>query len=310
MQRFGVLERLYKTKPRPMTNKLTALGIVIISLCSCGQNRKIVTEEPKQPLTEFSDNYSDPTAENIYSIHVGDTFKIFKSFPKSYSSDLTKKYPLIIILDGNAFFESTISELKFNSFIGLIPKSIVVGVGYKDFKAMDSLRSRDYTYPRAIPDYEMSLSGGANKFKRFIDKELIPKLIKEHRVDLDRSVICGHSLAGYFTLFYGFKSIEENSFVIKNIVSASPSLHYNHRYIFEMGKNIMDTTAELKVYISMGSEDMSDEGSKGILDSFEKQVRSRNYKRLKLRTAEYTNFGHIDAALPGFIKGLTFAFEE
>ncbi len=294
-----------------MTNKLTTFATAIILLFSCVQNKKAVSGDRDQPLTEFSNYYSEPTAEKLYSRHVSDTFKIFTSTPKGYSHDSTRKYPLIIILDANAFIESTVTELKFNSFIGLIPKSIVVGIGYKDFPTMDSLRTRDYTYPTAIPEYEMALSGGAAKFKKFIDEELVPKLTKEYKIDINRSVICGHSLGGYFTLFYGLKSIEENSFVIKNIVSASPSLHYNHRYLFEMEKNLAKPTNELPLnfYVSMGSEDMVDE-SKGILHSFEKQISDRNYKGLKIKKAEYTNFGHIDAAIPGFVKGLTYIFEK
>ncbi|MFM8490900.1 MAG: alpha/beta hydrolase [Candidatus Methylopumilus sp.] len=292
-----------------MTNKITGLVLASI-LISCGQNEKINNVD--NSLTEFSKYYSDPTSEKLYSQQVQDTFKLFKATPKGYSNDSTKKYPLIIILDANAFFESTVSELKFNSFIGLIPKSIVIGVGYKDFPTMDFLRSRDYTYPTAIPEYEMTLSGGADKFKRFVDEELIPKLTREYKIDIDRSVICGHSLGGYFTLYYGLKSIEENSFTIKNIVSASPSLHYNHRYLFEMERNFSKPTNDvpLNFYISMGSEDMADDESKGILDSFEKQISDRNYKGLRIKKAEYSNFGHIDAAVPGFIKGLTYSFEK
>jgi predicted alpha/beta superfamily hydrolase len=292
-----------------MTNKLSGLLFALI-LVSCGQNKS--TQTADSSLTEFSNYYSDPTSENIYSQQVQDTFRLFKATPKGYSNDSTREYPLIIVLDANAFFESTVSELKFNSFIGLIPKSIVIGVGYKDFMTMDSLRSRDYTYPTAIPEYEMALSGGADRYKKFIDLELIPKLTKEYKIDIDRSVICGHSLGGYFTLFYGLKSIEENSFTIKNIVSASPSLHYNHRYLFEMEKNLSKPTNEvpLNFYISMGSEDMADEESKGILDSFGNQISNRNYKGLRIKKAEYTNFGHIDAAVPGIIKGLTYSFEK
>lgn len=292
-----------------MTTKLPGLIFTII-LISCGQNER--TQTADNSLTEFSKYYSDPTSEKMYSQQVQDTFRLFKATPKGYSNDSTKKYPLIIILDANAFFESTVSELKFNSFIGLIPKSIVIGVGYKDFPTMDSLRSRDYTYPTAIPEYEMTLSGGAEKFKKFVDEELIPKLTREYKIDIDRSVICGHSLGGYFTLYYGLKSIEENSFTIKNIVSASPSLHYNHRYLFEMERNFSKPTNDipLNFYISMGSEDMADEESKGILDSFEKQISDRNYKGLRIKKAEYSNFGHIDAAVPGFIKGLTYSFEK
>lgn len=290
-----------------MTNKLFVLALILIA---CGQKESVQTAET--PLTEFSGYCADPTSEFLYSQNVQDTFRLFKTTPKGYNSDSARKYPLILIMDGNAFFEPTVAELKFNSFIGLVPKAIVVGLGYKDFPTMDSLRSRDYTYPVAIPEYEMTLSGGAEKFKKFIDQELIPKLVREYAIDLDRSVICGHSLGGYFTLFYGLKSMEENAFVIKNIVSASPSLHYNNRYLFEMAKHISQPSqaVPLSIYISMGSEDMSDDESISIFDGFANQLVQRNFTGMRVKKAAYSNFGHIDAAVPGFIKGMTYLFEE
>jgi predicted alpha/beta superfamily hydrolase len=293
-----------------MTSKLPALVFAFIAISCAPTERQ--QQPPASPLTEFSNYYADPLSEMMYSSNVEDSFKLFISTPGDYSPDSTEKYPLIILLDGNAFLESTVAELKFNSFIGLIPKCIVVGVGYKNFMAMDSLRSRDYTWPTAIPEYEMTLSGGADKFKKFIDDELMPRMITSYRIDINRSVICGHSLGGYFTLFYGLKSMEENRFSIKNMVSASPSLHYNHRFLFAMEKNLAKPggAVPLNFYVSMGSEDMNDEESKGILDAFEKQIKDSNYKSFRFRKAEYSNFGHIDAAVPGFIKGLTYVFQE
>jgi hypothetical protein len=79
-----------------------------------------------------------------------------------------------------------------------------------------------------------------------------------------------------------------------------------------MEKNIPKpaTDVPLKIYVSMGSEDMADDESKGILDSFEAQMTAKGYKGLKIKKAEYSNFGHIDAAIPGFIKGLSYISEE
>lgn len=291
---------------------LILAGAGLILLGSCHQKKETATALPVQSLTEFSDYYSSPVAEQFYSAQVEDTFRLFKSLPLGYASDSAKRYPLIILLDGNAFFEPLLAELKFNSFIGLIPKSVVVGIGYKNFPVMDSLRSRDYTYPVAIPEYEMALSGGADKFKKFIDQELLPRLMKEYKIDSSRTVLCGHSLGGYFTAYYALKSIEENSFPVRSIVSASPSLYYNHRYLFDMEKRLRQPVNDvpLKLYISMGSKDMADEELKGILDAFEKQIQDRHYPGLKIKKAEYTNFGHIDAALPGFIKGLSYCLEK
>jgi predicted alpha/beta superfamily hydrolase len=290
-------------------NKISAAAASVLFLFSCTKN-----ENPSVPdigPTEFSRLYEDPAVEIMYSNHVKDTFKIFKTIPEGYEADTSRRYPVIIILDANAFFETTVAELKFNSFIGLIPKSVVVGIGYKDFPAMDSLRSRDYTFPLAIPEYEMTLSGGADRFKSFIDDELIPTLVSEYRIDMERAAICGHSLAGYFTLYYALASMQENKAVIKNIVAASPSLHYNHRYLFDMEKRLTSKESlSLNIYVSMGSEDMNDDESRGILASFGSQFSEGNHPGLKFKTVEFSNFGHIDAAIPGFIKGLTYIYEE
>ncbi|HEX8377093.1 MAG TPA: alpha/beta hydrolase-fold protein [Pedobacter sp.] len=283
--------------------------VCVAGKLSYGQNSNTGVQT-KRPLTEISSLYTEPITESMYSKHVSDTFKIFKSFPEGYLSDTTTNYPIIIILDANAFFESVVSQLKFTSFIGEVPKAILIGVGYNNFTTMDSLRTRDYTFPKAIPEYEMNVSGGAEKFKQFIDDELLPKLNKEYRINLKKSALCGHSLAGYFSLFYSLKSAEEKSFHIKNIVSASPSLHYNHRYIFNMAKAIKSTNMPMKIYISMGSGDMTDNDSKDILSQFVKQVSEKKFTGLQIKEAEYTNFGHIDAAIPGFIKGLTYIYQR
>ncbi len=177
---------------------------------------------------------------------------------------------------------------------------------------MDSLRSRDYTYPKAIPEYEMALSGGADKFKDFIDKELLPQIKTDYKIDSQKIILCGHSLGGYFVLYYLLKSGGENKFSISNFVSASPSLHYNHRYIFGMEDSVSKIQKVLpaKLYVSMGSRDMDDKESKNILGAFNQQVVNNHYKDLKIHVDEYSNFGHIDAALPGFTKGLTFVFAK
>ncbi|HZY80097.1 MAG TPA: alpha/beta hydrolase-fold protein [Cyclobacteriaceae bacterium] len=275
--------------------------IVVFALVAFACNQ---TKKADAPLTEFSNYYNYLPPEAFYSQNVGDTFKIFKATPQGYNPDSARTYPLIVLLDANAFFESTVTEMKFNSYIGLIPKSIVIGIGYKNFTMMDSLRSRDYTYPVAIPEYEMALSGGADKMKAFIDQELLPKLSAEFKIDKENVVLCGHSLGGYFALYYGLTSIANNSYPVKNIVAVSPSLHYNNNYLPGFEKTIAPSTnVPLKIYLSAGSEDETGE----LLRSFTSQITPRG---VKITSVEYSNFGHIDAALPGFIKGLTFIFTE
>jgi len=296
-------------------HKIYTTFLVVLLFAACtqpnkGENKTLTNAQDS--LTEFSKVYTAPVKKAVYSTNVKDSFTIFQSIPSSYNKDSAKKYPLVILLDGNAFFEPFTANAKFSTFIGDMDECVIAGVGYKDFPTLDSIRSRDYTYPVAIPEYEMALSGGAPAFKNFLDKELIPEIEKEYKIDTQKIILCGHSLGGYFTLFYMLRSAQENSFVIKNFVSASPSIFYNNRYLFKLEDSIatFQKSMPAKLYISMGSKDMDDSTTKNILGAFAGQLNKRSYNGFTMKADEYTNFGHIDAALPGFSKGLKFMFEK
>jgi len=293
------------------------LALLLLAGCHKNEKAKLGTHTKgsvlhAQPLSEFSNLYTQPVKKTMYSSYVRDTFTVFQSIPSSYNKDSAKKYPLIIMLDANAFYEPLLATLKFSTFIGDIDESFITGIGYKDFPTMDSLRNRDYTYPTAIAEYEMSVSGGADKFKNFIDKELLPDIESKYKIDTGKVILCGHSLGGYFVLYYMLKSVAENNFSVTNFVSASPSLHYNNRYLFGMEDSVakMQKHLHAKLYISMGSHDMDDKTVQNILGSFSSQLQNHHYTGLQLQAAEYTNFGHIDAALPGFSKGLAYVFAK
>ena len=140
----------------------------------------------------------------------------------------------------------------------------------------------------------------------------MPKIEKEFKIDAQKIILCGHSLGGYFVLYYVLKSSEENSFHVTNFVSASPSFHYNHRYLFLMEDSVsaIRNAIPAKLYISMGSKDMADKDSKGILSAFQEQMTAHHYAGLKVQADEFSNFGHLDAALPGFSKGISFIFAK
>ena len=211
-------------------HKAFTLLFVVVLFAACSNktsNDKKEAVATNAPLTEFSDVYTNPVKHAVYSTNVKDSFTIFQSMPSAYNKDSAKRYPLVILLDANAFMEPFTATAKFNTFIGDMDECIIAGVGHKDFPTLDSLRSRDYTYPTALPEYEMQLSGGADKFKHFLDEELVPQLEKDYKIDTQKIILCGHSLGGYFTVYYMLQSAKENRFVISNFVSASPSLFYN-----------------------------------------------------------------------------------
>src|SRR5258708_40314677 len=107
-----------------MNNKWIGVLLTTI-LISCEHKEKPAVVKNRSALTEFSDYYDDPVPEKFYSHQVSDTFQVFTSLPNRYADDPTRKYPLILLLYGNGCIESLVSELKFNSYIGVVPSSIV-----------------------------------------------------------------------------------------------------------------------------------------------------------------------------------------
>lgn len=171
---------------------------------------------------------SETGTTRIYSSSVGDSFSVFVSLPSEYNTDRAAEFPVVYLLDANLYFDIMATTLNKYAEVGLSPSVILVGIGYRDFQEMDSLRSRDYTYPVAIPEYEMNLSGGGDKFLSFLQKDLLPYIDGKYRTDTASRVLMGHSLGGYFTLFSLLESIKTGKKEFTGFIAASPSLHYNH----------------------------------------------------------------------------------
>src|SRR5262245_8522155 len=121
-----------------MIKLICSLAILLI-LNSCHQSE---TKEHR----EISDRQLNST--NLYSKSVEDSFSISISLPNEYDASKKNKFPVVYILDANVYFDIFTSIMKSYSEVGLIPPAILVGVGYKDLQTMDSLRYRDYTYPK------------------------------------------------------------------------------------------------------------------------------------------------------------------
>src|SRR5688572_21966388 len=111
--------------------------IIIFFVSSCNQNT--------HSKIKADGNIETNHRTNLFSKSVNDTFSIFVNLPADYSPQDKIKYPVVYILDANLYFDIMAVVIKKYAEVGLLSQSILVGIGYKDFQTMDSLRSRDYT---------------------------------------------------------------------------------------------------------------------------------------------------------------------
>jgi predicted alpha/beta superfamily hydrolase len=241
-----------------------------------------------------------------YSKSVADSFSIFIKLPPNYSNTASKPFPVLYLLDANAYFDLVADAMD----EGKIPRAILVGVGYKDVITMDTLRGRDYTYPKSSSRADDN-SGGADRFLKYLCQELIPGIDAEYKTDTSKRVLAGHSLGGYFVLYALWQSILQGRQPFAGYLAASPSLDWANRYLVNKlvaqgdGKIVKDS----KLFMSFGGREDAEEEAKGTpgMDNYKKteDILSRpDFKPIKLTSKVYPDFGHMETALPSFIDGL------
>jgi uncharacterized protein len=248
-------------------------------------------------------------AVTLFSKPLNDSLSIFISLPDGYDTAM-QHYPVAYLLDANLYFDIMATVIHKYAEVGLAPQVIVAGIGYKDFPTMDSLRNRDYTYPVAIPEYEMSTSGGADNFLSFIDSELTPYIDNTYRTDTSRRILMGHSLGGYFTMYALSEYLAGKNNTFTGYIAASPSLHYNRYYLLDQLEKTkpVNNRRAIKSYISYGSLE-EDTSALKLADLTTRLSKCLPDSLVKHQVDIYTNLDHMDTQLPTFIKGLQWMSE-
>jgi predicted alpha/beta superfamily hydrolase len=276
-----------------LMRKIYLLFIISASLFSCSHEKKEAgIGEVKQEFT-------------IYSATIRDSFVITVQVPEAYFTDSTTHFPSVYMVDANFHFPMLASVVAQYEKGGLLPPLILVGIGYKSFQLMDSLRVRDYLYPAALPSDEINAIGGGMKFDEFITQQLIAYIDSNFRTDSTNRSLLGHSFGGYFSLYALLHQLETNRNEFKNFVAASPSLWYNKFYLNQITDKLKTRASKdsLDIFLSVGGlEDSTWDIGPG--KKLFRQLKDSTIKNIKVQYKIYNDLGHMDVPLLTFTKGL------
>ncbi len=135
--------------------------------------------------------------------------------PNSYDDNNYINYPVLYLLDGEKFFNSfsgVITQLSSDAS-PQVPEMIVIGITSQD-------RIRDSSPTNSLIGYTnekekgLEVSGGADNFLKFIQKELIPFVEKNYRTNSYRTLV-GYSFTGLPVLQALFSIPETfNSYIV------------------------------------------------------------------------------------------------
>ena len=193
--------------------------------------------EPKPATTQRHDRF-DVVAEGLgrYTIEV--------SLPPGNHRE-ESRFPVVLAVDGNFLFDIAQVALHggFAQVGGILPPSIIVGVGYPADEGMASFYSRrnyDFHGPWPMtdplgesmqgvfnmlktaegkPDMQMH-AGGYDRFMGFLRDDLLPSLADHYPIDPKaRHTLIGDSLGGHFAL----RALFDPTSPFRRYVCISPS---------------------------------------------------------------------------------------
>ena len=238
-----------------------------------------------------------------YSSFVKDTFYVDIQVPDEYAKNPNKKYPTLILLDGNFYFPMISPITRQYETAALLDPFIVVGIGYKSMKLMDSLRVRDYLFPKSLPSDELNAIGGGENFYHYITKELLPKIDEEFRTEKDDRTLVGHSFGGYFVLYSLLMQSKESAQDFKYFVSASPTLWYNDFYLNTLPQQLSENNSSVGLFLAVGALEDST-WSVNPVKNLSAAIQNKKLSQVNFKSRIYNHLDHMDVPIITFIKGI------
>ena len=134
--------------------------------------------------------------EEIFSPKLNEKREITIGLPPSYLTNPNKKYPLLVVLDGDYLFDPFQGALNYGAYWDDLPEVILVGINQNK----NNERETDCTIDQStgLPDEK------GKQFFEFIGMELVAYMEKKYRI-APFKIIAGHDITAGFLNFYLYK---------------------------------------------------------------------------------------------------------
>src|SRR5215204_2658271 len=190
------------------------------------------------------------TSLKINSAVLGEERTILVRVPPGYETNKLR-YPVLYMTDGNAHIGHTSSTVEFLARNGRMAELIVVGITNTDRTRDLSPTHVKTTVAGGDSALQFPSSGGADKFLKFIETELIPEIEKRYRVQPNR-ILAGHSLGGLFAIHAMVTRPE----LFQSYVAVSPALQWDNQVAVKRAEDFFKARKEWQatLFMSLGRE--------------------------------------------------------
>lgn len=218
--------------------------------------------------------------------------------PENYDPSESKKYPVLVLLDGSAHFGIASRDVRSLSSEKLIPEMIIVAIENVD-------RERDFTITKLETVRENTM-GGRRKFLDFMEQELIPYVDEHYRTKPFR-ILTGHSLGGLLAMN---SYIDPNS-LFNAYISLDPSIWWDEEIMNEKVALTSPASFEKKLYIATANMDNRNiERNKNRHDRLYSLLVEKAGDSANLKHETFNNENHRSVPGAAISEGLKFLFDS
>jgi len=289
----------------------------LLALSATGANGQQLETRPVPTGEVQSFTFQSPSMGVRFSLNVG--------MPSDYKPGDGKKYPALIVTDGDFTFPGVNAAAR--SLSGAITPLFIISVGTAiDEGEGEHTRRRIYEFSppgwdrkdpfgQAVENYcrmfkseEGRCSGGAGKFLTAIASEMVPQLAAKFPIDTTQLGLFGLSAGGFFASWAIF---QPNSPFKKYLIS-SPAMAYGRGEIFRQEARYAESHKDLPVgiYLAAGGLEAGDPQLEGMgeivsgMSHLAGVLATRKYPGLKMSIEYHPGMGHTDVMTTSVVRGL------
>jgi len=289
----------------------------LLALSTTGANGQQLETRPVPTGDVQSFTFQSPSMGVRFSLNVG--------MPSGYKPGDGKKYPALIVTDGDFAFPGVNEAAR--SLSGAITPLFIISVGTAiDEGEPEHTRRRIYEFSppgwdrkdpfgQAVENYcrmfkseEGRCSGGAGKFLTAIASEMVPQLAVKFPIDTAQLGLFGLSAGGFFASWAIF---QPNSPFKKYLIS-SPAMAYGRGEIFRQEARYAESHKDLPVgiYLAAGVLEAADPQLEGMgeivsgMSHLAGVLATRKYPGLKVTIEYHPGMGHTDVMGTSAVRGL------
>jgi predicted alpha/beta superfamily hydrolase len=270
-------------RPRLVNAALLAVLAVLLTSAAASAQAPILYDAPERIV--------------VKSQVLGEERTVLVRTPAGYARS-SERFPVLYMTDGDSHIQHTSGTISFLARNARMPEMIVVGITNTD-------RTRDLTptHVEQLPANPFPTSGGADKFLKFIETELIPLVESKYRTQPYRA-LAGHSLGGLFAVHTMLTKPE----LFNSYIAVSPSLQWDNFVMIDRAKEFFKTRKELNrtLFTSLGNEPGDIGDAFGL---FREVLQKQQVKDFVWEAAKYEDEDHGSVVLRSHYAGLRKVFD-